>query len=35
MVRLDLQYSRTWSPMLDLKILLDTPRAVLMGDGAY
>jgi lipopolysaccharide/colanic/teichoic acid biosynthesis glycosyltransferase len=35
MVRLDLQYSRTWSPMLDVKILLDTPRAVLMGDGAY
>src|ERR1700722_2876936 len=35
MVRLDLQYSRTWSPMLDLKILLDTPRAVLTGDGAY
>lgn len=35
MVRLDLQYSRTWSPMLDIKILLDTPRAVLMGDGAY
>jgi lipopolysaccharide/colanic/teichoic acid biosynthesis glycosyltransferase len=35
MVRLDLQYSRTWSPLLDVKILLDTPRAVLMGDGAY
>jgi lipopolysaccharide/colanic/teichoic acid biosynthesis glycosyltransferase len=35
MVRLDLQYSRTWTPMLDVKILLDTPRAVLMGDGAY
>ncbi|MGA8223986.1 MAG: sugar transferase [Candidatus Acidiferrales bacterium] len=35
MVRLDLQYSRTWSPMLDLKILLQTPRAVLSGDGAY
>ena len=35
MVRLDLQYSRTWSPMLDLKILLDTPKAVLTGDGAY
>lgn len=35
MVRLDLQYSRTWSPMLDVKILLDTPRAVLTGDGAY
>jgi lipopolysaccharide/colanic/teichoic acid biosynthesis glycosyltransferase len=35
MVRLDLEYSRTWSPLLDVKILLDTPRAVLMGDGAY
>ena len=35
MVRLDLRYSRTWSPMLDLKILLQTPRAVFSGDGAY
>jgi lipopolysaccharide/colanic/teichoic acid biosynthesis glycosyltransferase len=35
MVRLDLQYSRSWSPMLDVKILLQTPRAVLSGDGAY
>jgi lipopolysaccharide/colanic/teichoic acid biosynthesis glycosyltransferase len=35
MVRLDLQYSRSWSPMLDLKILLQTPRAVFFGDGAY
>ncbi|MGA2419460.1 MAG: sugar transferase [Candidatus Acidiferrum sp.] len=35
MVRLDLEYSRTWSPMLDVKILLDTPRAVLTGSGAY
>jgi exopolysaccharide biosynthesis polyprenyl glycosylphosphotransferase len=35
MVRLDLEYSRSWSPSLDLKILLDTPRAVLSGDGAY
>ena len=35
MVRLDLQYSRMWSPMLDVKILLQTPRAVLSGDGAY
>lgn len=35
MVRLDLQYARTWSPLLDLKILLRTPRAVLSGDGAY
>ena len=35
MVRLDLQYSRSWSPLLDLKILLQTPRAILTGDGAY
>ena len=35
MVRLDLQYSRSWSPLLDLKILLQTPRAMLSGDGAY
>ena len=35
MVRLDLRYSRTWSPLLDLKILLQTPRAVFSGDGAY
>jgi exopolysaccharide biosynthesis polyprenyl glycosylphosphotransferase len=35
MVRLDLQYSRTWSPLLDVKILLQTPRAVLSGNGAY
>ena len=35
MVRLDLQYSRTWTPLLDAKILLRTPRAVISGDGAY
>jgi len=35
MVRLDLHYSRTWSLLLDLKILLKTPRAVFSGDGAY
>jgi lipopolysaccharide/colanic/teichoic acid biosynthesis glycosyltransferase len=35
MVRLDLRYARTWSLWLDLKILLETPRAVLFGDGAY
>jgi lipopolysaccharide/colanic/teichoic acid biosynthesis glycosyltransferase len=35
MVRLDLRYSRTWSPLLDLKILLQTPRAVISGNGAY
>jgi len=35
MVRLDLAYARMWSLRLDLKILLQTPRAVLFGDGAY
>ena len=34
MVRLDLQYSRSWSPLLDLKIPPQTPRAILTGDGA-
>jgi lipopolysaccharide/colanic/teichoic acid biosynthesis glycosyltransferase len=35
MVRLDLQYATTWSLWLDIKILLQTPRAVLFGEGAY
>lgn len=35
MVRLDLQYARTWTFWMDVKILLRTPRAVVMGDGAY
>jgi len=35
MVRLDLKYAKTWSPWLDIKILLRTPTAVLRGDGAY
>jgi len=35
MVRLDLRYAKTWSPWLDIKILLRTPRAVFKGDGAY
>jgi exopolysaccharide biosynthesis polyprenyl glycosylphosphotransferase len=35
MVRMDLRYARMWSPWLDLKILLQTPHAVLSGDGAY
>ena len=34
MVRLDLRYARHCSPWLDLKILLQTPRAVISGDGA-
>jgi len=35
MVRLDLEYGRTWSLWLDIKILLRTPQAVVSGDGAY
>lgn len=35
MVRLDLRYAKTWSPWMDLKILLRTPAAVVFGDGAY
>ena len=34
MVRLDLRYARDCSPLLDLKILLQTPKAVMSGDGA-
>jgi len=34
MVRLDLRYARECSPLLDLKILLQTPKAVIGGDGA-
>ena len=35
MVRLDLQYARSWSPWLDVKILLRTPGAVVLGEGAH
>lgn len=35
MVRLDLQYARTWSVWLDLKILFRTPLAVISGHGGY
>ncbi|MBV9572997.1 MAG: sugar transferase [Acidobacteriales bacterium] len=35
MVRLDLRYAKTWSPWMDLKILLRTPAAVVFGEGAY
>lgn len=35
MVRLDLRYARTWSLLLDLKILIQTPRAMFSGEGAY
>ena len=35
MVRLDIRYARTWSLWLDIKILIRTPHAVLLGEGAY
>jgi lipopolysaccharide/colanic/teichoic acid biosynthesis glycosyltransferase len=35
MVRLDLRYARTWSPWMDIKILLRTPAAVVLGEGAH
>lgn len=35
MVRLDLRYARTWSPWMDLKILLRTPLAMFLGEGAH
>jgi exopolysaccharide biosynthesis polyprenyl glycosylphosphotransferase len=35
MVRLDLKYINEWSLWFDLKILLKTPAAVIMGKGAY
>ena len=35
MVRLDLKYARNWSIWLDLKILMQTPVAVLTGEGAH
>lgn len=35
MVRLDLQYARTWSVWMDLQILLQTPGAMVSGEGAH
>jgi lipopolysaccharide/colanic/teichoic acid biosynthesis glycosyltransferase len=35
MVRLDIQYILEQSPWLDLKIVLRTPAAILLGTGAY
>ncbi len=35
MVRLDLRYARTCSPWNDIKILLRTPLAVFLGEGAH
>jgi lipopolysaccharide/colanic/teichoic acid biosynthesis glycosyltransferase len=34
MVRMDLKYARMWSLWLDCKILLQTPKAMLSGQGA-
>jgi len=34
MVRLDLKYASSWSLWLDIRILLETPKAVLLGAGA-
>jgi exopolysaccharide biosynthesis polyprenyl glycosylphosphotransferase len=35
MVQLDLEYVRNWSLLLDFRILVATPLAVLTGKGAY
>jgi len=35
MVRMDLRYCQRWSLWLDVKILLATPMAVVIGHGAY
>jgi lipopolysaccharide/colanic/teichoic acid biosynthesis glycosyltransferase len=35
MVRLDIRYAKSWTPWLDLRILIRTPRAVVLGDGAH
>jgi lipopolysaccharide/colanic/teichoic acid biosynthesis glycosyltransferase len=35
MVRMDIEYARTWSVWKDIKILWRTPGAVVSGNGAY
>jgi lipopolysaccharide/colanic/teichoic acid biosynthesis glycosyltransferase len=35
MVRLDLQYAASWTPWMDIKILVCTPLAVIRGAGAH
>ena len=35
MVRLDLQYASSWTPWMDIQILLRTPLAVIKGSGAH
>jgi lipopolysaccharide/colanic/teichoic acid biosynthesis glycosyltransferase len=34
MVRMDLHYARTWSPWMDIKIILQTPAAMFTATGA-
>lgn len=34
MVRLDLQYAKNWTVVTDVKILMQTPKAVVSGSGA-
>jgi lipopolysaccharide/colanic/teichoic acid biosynthesis glycosyltransferase len=35
MVKLDIYYAEHWSLWLDLKIMVQTPFAVIRGDGAF
>lgn len=35
MVRLDLRYVRTWSPLFDVRILIRTVKVVLLSLGGY
>lgn len=35
MVRMDLEYAKSWSVWMDIKILFKTPLAMLSSDGAY
>jgi len=35
MVRMDIQYIKRWSPLLDLFLILKTPMAVFRAEGAY
>ncbi len=35
MVRMDIQYIKTWSPLMDILLILKTPFALLSAKGAY
>jgi exopolysaccharide biosynthesis polyprenyl glycosylphosphotransferase len=35
MVRMDIQYIEKWSPLMDLRLMLQTPLALLTAKGAY